>query len=67
MGGYPLRYPLMKLSMKARLNWTNKPVDLASNLLNQTLTDPLKAIGKALHIISLSTHCNYIMVLKDSK
>uniref|UniRef100_A0A2N9IPJ7 Uncharacterized protein n=1 Tax=Fagus sylvatica TaxID=28930 RepID=A0A2N9IPJ7_FAGSY len=37
--GRPLRWPPMKWSMNARLNWTNELIDSYSSLLNHTLSN----------------------------
>jgi hypothetical protein len=53
--------------MKAQPNWMKESIDPTSSLLNQTQADPLKGIGKSLHIIYSDTPYSCIMVLKDSK
>ena len=49
------------------LNSLKVLIELGVNLLNQIFAGPFSIVGKALHMISSTTPCRCIRVLKDSK
>ena len=59
--------PLIKCEVDWALNSLKVLMELGVNLLNQILTGPFSVVGKTLHMISSTTPCKCIKVLKDSK
>ena len=57
--------------MKCEVNWVLNSlkvlIEFVVNLLNEILAGPFSVVGKALHMISFSTHWRCIRVLKVSR
>ena len=58
--------PLIKCEANWVFNSLKILIELGVNLLNQILAGPFSVMGKALHMISSTTPCKCIKVMKDS-
>ena len=59
--------PLIKCEANWEFNSLKILIELGVNLLNQILAGPFSVVGKALHMISSTTPCKCIKVMKDSR